>query len=576
MEGWVSYPRPNIGMQKVYRFFRNPLLITLALFALAVFFVDYRGDFAVNDDWIFVRQIEAFFKHQWELSALIDPSFISQGLLGYVWGMSFGVGFVQLRVLTLLLTVLLLVVMHKVLKLLGVNPRLKFACLLLVAFNPLIFTSAFSFMTEIYFLLFYVLGLLFYLKHFERSTLSYLVLGSLFTGLAILVRQAGVVPFIAYVIVAIYKKRASVIKLVVATVPIALGFWAYSVWPRYLDTGVSGGYAGLLSNLIDPGDIPQRLYMMFLSLPYFAFFILPLLFLNKKENLKELPLWAKVLALVVFVYIADQLFKLDVFPVGSVFYVEGLHGKSNYRSFFSIFDNIVFKDFLSVLISLGLVRFSLLLRKKNKLDVTGMFLLLNVLGSFAISMFGNDYYDRYLLAAFVSFLLFFVHHFRDRVDFKTRFQWVVMGVIVIMSVLHQHEYFAHTRLRWEQARKLQWDKGFISSIFVDGTYAKYYAARKTGNYTGDASGDPPGEFNCYVQKYTKDTDSGFFKMASWVDQTTKEYVKNPEIYNAKRNRKIPTIKKHLDELSYNEEYFSPIFNLVGKRAYVGSWCYEKD
>jgi len=31
-------------------------------------------------------------------------------------------------------------------------------------------------------------------------------------------------------------------------------------------------------------------------------------------------------------------------------------------------------------------------------------------------------------------------------------------------------------------------------------------------------------------------------------------------------------KKHLDELIYKDEYFSILYSIIGKRAFVGSWC----
>lgn len=562
-------------IKRINRLFRHPLFITCALLLLAIFFVDYRGDFAVNDDWIFVRQIEAFFKEGWKISFIIDPAFIAQGLFGYGWAMLFGVGFVKMRILTLLLTFVLVAVVYKILNFLGTKSKLQFAVLMLVAFNPLLFTSAFSFMTEIYFLLFYMLGILYYLRHFKNEDSLSLFLGSVFTCLAILVRQVGIVPFIAYLVVAFYTKRLNLKRLIVALAPIIFSFWAFSVWPRYLGESVTGSFEALASHIIDLSDIWERLYRMLLSLPYFAFFVLPLFFLNKKESLRSRPLWVKILAIIAFVYIAEALFGFDIFPVGGVFYVEGLHAKSNYRAYFNIFDNVVFKYILSTLISLGIVRFFLLFKKRNKLDPTSVFLLLNVLGSFAILMFGDDYYDRYLLPSGISFLLLLVYYFKDRIDFETRFQWGVLVLIVVMAVLHQHEYFSHTRLRWKQAIYLQHDTGYVNSIFVDGTYGKYFAAKKVKDYTGGVSGDLPGEYKCYVLKYTLDTDMPLFGAATWIDQITKRYIGNPEIYNAKRNRKIPSIKKRLDELSYNEEYFSPIFNFIGKRAYVGSWCDEK-
>ncbi len=558
-------------MPKIAKFpLKFPFWFVLILFGAMSLFVGLRGQFAVNDDWVFVRQVEAFLNGQWAISSVIDPSFISQGLVGYMWGSVFGVSFESLRILTLILTALFLVVVSKVLDLLEVSGKVKLAALLLIVFNPLIFTSAFSFMTETYFLLFFVLGIYFYLRSFEGQDLTYIFLGSLFTALAILVRQVGVVGFVAYLFSAVYFKKLDSKKFLVAFVPIIFSVVVFSLWPRYLGEGVSNSFTGLLSNLISGEQIYGRLIKMLWSLPYFVFFMMPLMYFSKKKQ--KYSIWAGFLGLAALLVVATQLFKLDIFPVGSVFYVEGLHGKSDFRSNFHIFNNVVFKEFLAILISVALVRFALLFRFRPKLNSQSLFLLLAFLGSFAILFFGNDLYDRYLLPAFLSLLLFVVYYFRDVIDFKTKFQWAVLTLIVVMSILHQHEFFSHSRLRWQQAMLIQQETGVINGIYVDGTYAKYFNALSEGDYKGEVGSEPTGDYECYVQEYTMDTDSAAFHFGQWVDKTSQRLVENPDVNEAKRSTELPKIKNNLDKLVHNESYFSLENYLVGKEAWVGSWC----
>ncbi|OGC47651.1 hypothetical protein A2886_02615 [candidate division WWE3 bacterium RIFCSPHIGHO2_01_FULL_42_13] len=568
-------------MHKIAKFPLNfPLWFTLILFGAMSLFVGLHGQFAVNDDWVFVRQVEAFLSGQWAISSVIDPSFISQGLVGYVWGSVFGVSFESLRTLTLLLTVVFLVVVSKVLDLLEVSEKTKLAVLLLVAFNPLIFTSAFSFMTEIYFLLFFVLGIYFYLRSFQdedrkgsrsnHSVVANIFLGSLFTGLAILVRQVGIVGFVAYFLSALYFKKLNVKNFLVALVPVISSIGIFSLWPRYLDEGVSNSFTGLLSNLISSEQIYGRLTKMLWSLPYFVFFMMPLVFFSKKKQ--HLSAWVGVLGLAVVLALATQLFKLDIFPVGSVFYIEGLHVKSDFRSNFHIFNNVIFKEFLAVLISLAAVRLTLLFKFKPKLNSQSLFLLLNFLGSFAVLFFGNDFYDRYLLPAFLSLLLFVVYYFRDVIEFQTKFQWAALILIIVISVLHQHEFISHTRLRWQQAMLIQQETGIVNGIYVDGTYGKYFNALSEDDYKGEVSGESAGEYECYVQEYTMDTNSIAFHFGQWADKTSQRLIENPDIYEAKRSTELPKIKNNLDKLIHNESYFSLESYLVGKEAWVGSWC----
>ncbi|KKS14242.1 MAG: hypothetical protein UU72_C0051G0011, partial [candidate division WWE3 bacterium GW2011_GWB1_41_6] len=139
------------------------------------------GNFPVNDDWVFVRQVEAFSKGIFTLSAELDPSFISQGFLGLFWGQLFGYSFASLKVLTFIVTLVGLLFFVKILKLFKVPRNYLVVSGLLFLFNPLIFASAFTFMTDNYFLTFTLISVYFYLKYFmaDRS-MRYAVLGSLF------------------------------------------------------------------------------------------------------------------------------------------------------------------------------------------------------------------------------------------------------------------------------------------------------------------------------------------------------------------------------------------------------------
>jgi len=261
-----------------------------------------------------------------------------------------------------------------------------------------------------------------------------------------------------------------------------------------------------------------------------------------------------------------------VFSLGSVLYLEGLHGKSNFRSHFSLFNNVPFKSLLATLISLASIRLVLFYNQMKKLDFTSTFLLLTALGSFAILLFGNDLYERYAIPAFFSTALFFVYYFKDSIAFGTKFQWTTLILLIVISVLLQQDSMAHTRLRWSQALALQDDTGYVNSIFVDGTYKKHFAAQVRVDYTGFDSGDPSGDTKCYVQKYYLENDTAYFRFMSGIDEWSRGFIENPEIVGAKRDRTVPSIKKHFDEVLYNEEYISPLYNLVGKKAHVGSWC----
>jgi len=58
------------------------------------------------------------------------------------------------------------------------------------------------------------------------------------------------------------------------------------------------------------------------------------------------------------------------------------------------------------------------------------------------------------------------------------------------------------------------------------------------------------------------------------DFIDKKLIKNKKPYNVLK-KSIPRAKNNLDKMVYNQRYFSFLYDLVGKEAYVGSWCLEK-
>ena len=116
------------------------------------------------------------------------------------------------------------------------------------------------------------------------------------------------------------------------------------------------------------------------------------------------------------------------------------------------------------------------------------------------------------------------------------------------------------RLKWEQAAHIQERTGFKTQIEVDGVFYKFEKAKSMEDYAG-LTNYVGNENKCYVQEYTIGDDNFL------------AFVKNPVIYQ-RRKLETKSIKKHFEELLYNQEYFSLMYSTIGKRAYVGAWCDE--
>lgn len=519
-------------------------------------------NFPVNDDWIFYRQVEAFLLGKYTISESIDPSFILQGVLGAIWSKLVGLSFANLWVLTIVVTLLGAVGLYQLLKFFDVAKKTRVIAILLYTLNPIIITSAFSFMSENYYLTFFIWGIYFFCAYFKSRKLTYLTAAAVVCGLTILIRQVGIVLMIAFAITYLVKnKKPDFVTLVTVSLPVLIALIIWLMWPHYGDKGV-------FEALIEPKQLPYRLVLMLGSPIYFAYFLSPLIFgiFSYAKN--------KYLGILTAVFL-PIIYMLDLFPIGSVFYIEGLMLKSNFSHDLSLFDAILTKLAIGAFIafSLSVVLFNLvklaIAKIKVQLDEYTLFILLTFLGSVGVLLLINDFYERYLIPATFSLLLLGVISSKVKVTKIGILGFVILGTL---TYVNQLEYLSVNSLMWKQAYKLQQLTGHTTSIYASDVYTKYTYAQEQNDYTGMLDSKPGGlEYKCYVQEYTLESDNILFKLADTTEEVLGGIVKNPRIYDS-RKPQVKRIKKNMDKLIDNEEYFSPKFNLVGKRAFVGSWC----
>ncbi|KKS21191.1 MAG: hypothetical protein UU80_C0033G0002 [candidate division WWE3 bacterium GW2011_GWA1_41_8] len=544
------------------------------------------GNFPVNDDWVFVRQVEAFSKGIFTLSAELDPSFISQGFLGLFWGQLFGYSFASLKVLTFIVTLVGLLFFVKILKLFKVPRNYLVVSGLLFLFNPLIFASAFTFMTDNYFLTFTLISVYFYLKYFmaDRS-MRYAVLGSLFVVFAALTRQIGILIGISFISAILpesvrnVKKRSAgknLIPVVITLSAVILTLAVTVLWPRF----------GSNRMFILTEQFTQRLTQMLLSVHYVPVFLSPLLLGLMSPQVKALirSKFKLILITVLTGALFYYLYFFDIFPVGNVLYIEMLYTKSNFRSSFSLFDNTFFKVFLSVVLALALSKMLMNVKIKfdrktikshiGKISAPDVFLIsLNTL-NILILLFSSDYYDRYLIPIFAIFSIIYVKNNVEKIKL-TKLAIAATVLIMFISVTLQWEYYARYTIMWKQAQAVSRDTGLVSQVNFNDTYIHYTVSKTEGDYTGLVERRLSFEEKCFVQEYNVDSDSKILKNALKLEKFVgNKVLEKKKPYGAKKKNYVSRVSNNLDNLMYNEQYPSILYDLVGKDAYVGSWCIE--
>lgn len=261
------------------------------MWALAVWFVDPSGAFMINDDWCYVKCLEAFQKD----GRLIQvgwgdggPALITHLFWGDFFSRVFGFSPTTLRISTVIMGAAGTVSLLMLLLMLRVPAGLALLGTLTLMFNPLFFSQSFTFMTDVTFTSLAAMSMLFLCLGMDRSRTGLIILGLLFALSAILTRQLGIVLPLGFMGASLMRRkieRPNRSKLIILTLLLTFVPW---LLVEYLFL-VTGGpsildFQGIDRILNDPGekgllDYPVLLLKQFFynGLCYGALLVLPVL-----------------------------------------------------------------------------------------------------------------------------------------------------------------------------------------------------------------------------------------------------------------------------------------------------------
>lgn len=302
----------------------------LLIWLLTVLLVNPLGEFPVNDDW-------AYSKNVWHLvengelyfSDWPGMTLFSQTLIGAGFTTIFGFSFSALRILTLIMGIASILLVFRFLLNTGIRKRQAFFTSVVLMFSPLFLALSFTFMTEIYFYFFTLLALLFYYQYLSGGRGFSILLCSFFILVAMLIRQTALIIPLAILLVEILRPQLNLKRILFSTIPLLITLSGYLVFVQWLD--FSGNMSG---NFGRAGELFMNLRNnkpdYFISkagtlLMYPGLFLLPLTFRYLSDI--RLPgswpvwmLWILVLALLAL-FLAMG---FSDFPVPNVFYNLGI------------------------------------------------------------------------------------------------------------------------------------------------------------------------------------------------------------------------------------------------------------
>jgi len=472
-----------------------PLLIGV-LWLLLFIIVNPIGEFPLNDDWAFSKNVY-YLVEQGILKFSDWPAMtlIVQTLIGALFCSIFGFSFTVLRFSTIFMGFLGLVFTYLLISELTKNKKMATIATLLVAINPLFFSLSATFMTDVYFYTFNVLSFFFFFKYVKNNQTKLLIIATLLSIAATLIRQIGVLIPLSFALSYLYRKEINFKTIAIAGLPFILtliSLLLYNTWfdltqearPKY------GTFVEIINKFENILALLKNTYLRIgYILNYVGFFVFPLLIINIKKRWCVLNLKNRIKSLII-----TSLFILPIFrmwndiPTGNVINNFCL-GPKCLRDYYLLWQNnysfipdltwtiINIIALIGAFLLVFTITTSLLNTKKilnnTHLNAVRRIQLMSILFFFLYSILlfmSNYYFDRYIL----SFLPLIFIVILPIQNYKINKYFVAFSIAFILtlgsfSVLATHDYLSWNRARWEALNDLT-KKDKIYPHFIDGGF----------------------------------------------------------------------------------------------------------
>src|SRR3990167_2218449 len=372
------------------------IIIYILIFSL-LFPVAKGINYVSNDEWVYYGLVNSFARGNFTLDSYIGATFYLMGFMAVLFSKGFGVQ--NIPVITLMVSISSLFVFNLIL--INIFRRKILDSLIFTAilfFNPIFVYSMWGFMTENYFLLFFLISLYFYLasyKHFlsggSKEGFMYLNFGNLFSILGYFVRQTSLLTILATAVflliysLSLQRKhkfvllKSSAYQFIIFGLIMLYHFFLFPKTPDMLETKLN------FSNIF---YFRYMFSLFFIAGIYVCFSCLALVLIYiKKSSIKS----GKYL--------------LIAFPMVLL----------SFLFYFNYFSNIY--SGLDITSKILLIFLVLILIRKRKFD---FFLVYTVVYITVLSL-SPLIFDRYLLPVFVVCILFFAREMEKESILKYRF-----------------------------------------------------------------------------------------------------------------------------------------------------------
>lgn len=479
---------------------KKALLLLSVLWWSLLPIVNFVGDFPLNDDWAYAHNVYHLSeRRELEFSNWPAMTLIAQTLWGTLFCKIFGFSFTVLRLSTLTIAWLGGLAGYGLARRLEVNTVLSAFAVLVWWFNPLFFSLSYTFMTDVHFLSVCLICLYFYVRYSEKHDIKWFLWGTLFSILAILIRQTAIfVPlfFMVFWLVQHRFNRSSWLASIVPFVLCAATLGIYTYW-RQSVYGLPpswGSVTSIVKGIFDGYLFKALETRQGVLLVYMGWFLMPLIVLLAWSVMRTVKVYKQLIALFLTLLLCFYCFywyycngEWGNLLLFGVFYNLGLgpkmvidiHHDINHTFFLSettfrwlfgvggVSGGVLLWACLSVLLGWRAFVFS---RKQWACVLGGFFAALFCA---AYLMLDTIFFDRYILGfnffIFVSILPFCQYDLWTKRPFVQVLAAIVWLPFAWFAISGTHDYLAWNRARWEGLNYLT-DTLKINPNLIDGGF----------------------------------------------------------------------------------------------------------
>ncbi len=254
-----------------------------AIWLMMVVVADPRGEFPLNDDWVYALAVRAVLDTgHFQLPATATANVFAQVYWGALFCLPFGFSFTALRISTIVLGLVGIVALYTCLRQVGGRPRIALLGSLALAANPIYFGLSLSFMTDVPFVAVTLVSLSLLIRGLQTRSAAFLLGGIILAFVAILIRQLALVFLLGLCVALPFRYGFKFRTCVAAALPLVVGLFLHRAYQHWLiDTGRT---PHLVAAAVRIPDLSTSLDFLVASvgtiattLPYLGIFLLPVL-----------------------------------------------------------------------------------------------------------------------------------------------------------------------------------------------------------------------------------------------------------------------------------------------------------